>query len=173
MRLFIAINFNKQETKTLKDYLEKIKDASEFGSFSKPENLHLTLTFIGETNDVIAAKKAVDQLSANEFTLKFSGVGLFSKADGDVYYTAVEDNENLTALVNQLTSSLNQQGFKIKNRKYTPHITLGRRVKLNKKIADMVCERSVLVNKISLMKSETINGELKYTEVYNKMLNSI
>ena len=49
LRLFISVNCDDKVKKQLLSVQDKIKAQSVKGNFSLPENLHLTLVFIGET----------------------------------------------------------------------------------------------------------------------------
>lgn len=48
MRLFIEINFNEDIIEDLVRLQAEFKRCRVAGNFTKPENLHLTLVFIGE-----------------------------------------------------------------------------------------------------------------------------
>ena len=48
MRLFIAIKFNAKVINDLVKLQAELKDCGAEGNFTRPENLHLTLAFIGE-----------------------------------------------------------------------------------------------------------------------------
>jgi 2'-5' RNA ligase len=62
MRLFVAINFNDDTRSRLLALGEEIRSHSVRGNFSAPENLHLTLAFLGECDpqQTAAAKAAID-----------------------------------------------------------------------------------------------------------------
>jgi 2'-5' RNA ligase len=74
-----------------------------------------------------------------------------------------------------LTDELKKFEFKIEEKEYKPHLTLGRRVYVKKDFNIAQFENGIPilemdVNYISLMKSERINGKLVYTEVYRSEL---
>ena len=48
MRLFIAINFDDAFLDALVSMQEDLKSAGAIGNFTKRENLHMTLAFIGD-----------------------------------------------------------------------------------------------------------------------------
>ena len=48
MRLFIAINLNKETKNKLLALYDELRNSSVRGKFSLPENLHVTLAFLGE-----------------------------------------------------------------------------------------------------------------------------
>jgi 2'-5' RNA ligase len=50
LRLFVAVNFDAETKSRLLAIQDKLKKQAVRGNFSKPENLHLTLIFIGETD---------------------------------------------------------------------------------------------------------------------------
>ena len=51
MRLFIAINFSDKTRSRLLALRDELRLHSERGNFTAPENLHLTLVFLGECDD--------------------------------------------------------------------------------------------------------------------------
>jgi 2'-5' RNA ligase len=50
MRLFITINFNDDTRSRLLALRDELRGKSKHGRFTLPENLHLTLAFIGEVS---------------------------------------------------------------------------------------------------------------------------
>jgi 2'-5' RNA ligase len=66
-------------------------------------------------------------------------------------------------------------GFNIEIREFKPHLTLGREIVVDdgfdrEMFLKNIPKIDVKINKISLMKSEKINGKLTYTEIYKKQL---
>lgn len=80
MRLFIAINFDKNFKDGLINIREELRNQSVFGNFTLDENLHLTLAFIGETKNIQGAKNAVDRAFQNfkSFKITTEKIGKFS-----------------------------------------------------------------------------------------------
>ncbi|NCA93496.1 hypothetical protein EOM82_09795, partial [bacterium] len=85
----------------------------------------------------------------------------------DIRYVSAE-GEGLATLALDIASRLCKAGFDIEDRTFTPHITLGRQVIDKSGIPLYIIPASMTVNRVSLMKSERINGILKYTEIYLK-----
>ncbi|MEL7563555.1 MAG: RNA 2',3'-cyclic phosphodiesterase [Dehalobacterium sp.] len=173
MRLFIAINFNDKVKDSLCDSIARLKKMALKGNFTRRENLHLTLVFIGETNKVEAVKQAMASISALPFELSIGGVGRFNRDGGDIYWAGVNKNIVLTDIYNQLCGELRKKGFILENRAYKPHLTLGREVVVpkifnEKEFAESVPHMNMIIDSVSLMKSERINSKLTYTEVYRK-----
>lgn len=177
VRLFIAINFNEEIKDKLCDIVQRLKKVALNGKFTHRENLHLTVVFIGEVaSEKISSVKAVmDKLDAESFMLTINDMGSFKRDGGDIYWIGVEENNTLSSINDQLFTELVKAGFRNEKREYKPHLTLGRQVvvddnfdrnRFSKSIPAMKME----VKKISLMKSERINGKLTYTEIFSKTL---
>lgn len=175
MRLFIAINFNDGFKKSLSSVINELRGAARQGNFTRPENLHLTLVFIGETTKTEMIKRAMDGIKAERFVLNIKGLGKFNREGGDIYWLGVEQNPVLASVYEQLCDKLNMSGFTIKKQDYTPHLTLGRQVILPESFNWQVFARSIPAlrydaDAISLMKSERLNGRLTYREIYQRKL---
>jgi 2'-5' RNA ligase len=177
MRLFTAILFNNEINNSLYLTVEKLKTESKGGTFTAKDNLHLTVNFIGETKRFDEVKQAmqaaVDQLHAGKFILSIRGFGRFKRREGDIYWVGVEKENNLWKLQKELVKELKEAGFyDIDDMEYTPHLTLGRRVKVREGFNAVQFEEGITpmqmeVCRLSLMNSERIEGKLVYTEIYS------
>jgi 2'-5' RNA ligase len=169
MRLFIAINFNVETRSRLLALRDDLRSRSERGRFSLPENLHLTLAFLGECNatQTAAVKAVMDTVCFDPFGVQAECVGRFKRDGGDIWWVGLRGCKPLLDLQRELTDKLIAAGFTLEKHEYKPHITLGREV-----VTDAVPwelepfgER---VNKIELMKSEHISGKLTYTSIHRR-----
>ena len=167
MRLFIAINFNTKTRSRLVEQRDELHAVSEKGRFSAPENLHLTLAFLGECDkkQLTAVKSAMDKVEFKPFEIGIGSIGRFKRTGGDIWWAGVSENEHLTELHRKLTKRLTESGFRTEERKFSPHITLGREVITNAS-PGIIEKFGQTVNKIELMKSERIAGKLTYTAIY-------
>ncbi len=103
----------------------------------KPENLHITLKFLGEppvASDealIDAARAAVTGISP--FSLAIEGVGLFPNHDKPrvLWLGVTGDIEKTQSLEQTLTKHLSALGVVRDERSYTPHLTVGRIVSDN------------------------------------------
>ena len=166
MRLFVSINFDDETVDFLSDKVRKLKREALSLSPSPRENLHLTLAFIGETERAEAAKSALDKVSFESFDFYLSGLGKFPTPDGDIYWVGAERADKLTTLAKEVRKELTEAGFSIDRKKFSPHVTLARRVILKDPPTFAVPRRKVSASKISLMKSERMAGRMKYTEIH-------
>ena len=90
MRLFIALNFDEKMKSDLYSVIKRLDKFSEQGNFTRWENLHLTLHFIGETSNVKGLKTAMDKVNSKPFDLIFKGLGCFKRNGGDIYWIGAE-----------------------------------------------------------------------------------
>jgi len=154
MRLFTAINFTDEIKNNLTSIIEVMRKQVK-ANFTLRENLHLTLVFIGETNQCNEIIAKLRNVKFQTFTIEFSGHGKFR----DICWVGLKQNPVLAELQNNISEVL-----KIKpDYNFTPHITLAREV--NEKVTFEVPEMKMDVDSFSLMKSERINGLLKYSVV--------
>lgn len=81
-RCFIAIDLPREVINSIKDIQKLLKKQSLFnGNFTEPENLHLTLKFLGEIDEkmVEEIKKILQEIKFDEFESGLGEVGVFSK----------------------------------------------------------------------------------------------
>src|SRR5262249_42153712 len=89
-----------------------------------PENLHLTLRFIGEVDGGHAEDifHALSSVRPKRFDLTLSGVGHFeSKGEVRQLWVRVERNADLVALRDRIDSTMVRMGLEPEGRRFTPH----------------------------------------------------
>lgn len=167
MRLFTAIAFDTPSKDRLSRHIAALKKSGAKGNFTRHDNLHLTLAFIGETDRIAEAKAAVDACAADftPFTLHIEGSGKF----GDIHWAGVS-GDRLIDLGNGMAEQLRTQGFSIEKRSFRAHITLARKYSPGKVAAPVLRPFDYPVTALSLMESSRRDGKLTYTEIYRKEL---
>jgi 2'-5' RNA ligase len=96
-----------------------------------PANIHLTLAFLGDTDEemIKIADLAVRQQcrGSGVFSFNLSGTGVFRNyRDPKVIWAGIEECRSLARLNNLISTALSDAGFKLEERPFKPHITLGR-----------------------------------------------
>lgn len=175
MRLFFAICLSPAIKQELNDIVKQLRKDCVRGNFTRPENFHLTLAFIGETDRPDAAKRALQTLTGTPFELQAKGIGWFRRSGGDICYLRCEGSPALPALQKRLTTLLKAEGFKLEDRPFKAHLTLGREVQIYPDFDEAAFtatlpEISMKVERVSLMKSERTGGKVTYTEIAGKDL---
>jgi len=132
IRSFISIDI---EDPVIVDKIQKIQalleDKNTKIKFVEPENLHITLRFLGEIyesqiKELITALKIVKKTT---FRIHFKYLGAFPSIQrARVIWIGVEKGEEdlkqLSMQVNQIVDKL--RIGKKENKKFTPHLTIGR-----------------------------------------------
>lgn len=175
MRLFYAILLPDE----LLDALCAVQDALRAGmvraNFSRRENLHLTLAFLGETQNLDGARRAGEGLAARSFPLRLRGAGSFSRGGTGIFWAGVEESQALSALQEELAARLRGEGFRLEERPFRPHLTLARDAVPDlsfdhRAFSRFVPSVSMRVEAVSLMQSERSGGVLTYTERFRAVL---
>jgi 2'-5' RNA ligase len=93
-----------------------------------PENLHMTLVFLGELPEPVLADVdlAFGAVRAPGFPLAVKGVGMFGGARPRVVYAGVAAEPALMHLQAKLETAARQAGVEVEARRYVPHVTLAR-----------------------------------------------
>lgn len=94
-----------------------------------PEQLHLSLRFIGEVEGSIALdiETALENTDMHRFQAALKGVGIFPhRGQARVLWAGISAVEEITRLRNQVEKQLVAIGLPREKKKYSPHITLAR-----------------------------------------------
>lgn len=131
-RLFVAIEIGDGERRALGRIQSRLRRLLPSVRWVKPDTIHLTLRFIGDTEESRVGN-AADALACAaagcapfDFTLR--GVGAFPDARRPhVLWVGVEDpGGSLAALADRLNARLAAAGFPPEDRPFSPHVTIGR-----------------------------------------------
>lgn len=96
-----------------------------------PVNIHITMAFLGDTEDEkikILAGMLKERCSGfAEFDFMLAGAGVFKNyRDPRIIWAGIKSPEKLYALENKISEGLKSTGFVIEEREFKPHLTLGR-----------------------------------------------
>ncbi len=125
LRLFVALDLTEEIRRRLAGLAGGVPGAR----WTEPENLHLTLRFIGEVpeDQAMDIDAALAEVRAPAFPLILDGVGVFGSARrARVLWAGVERSEALAHLQAKVESALVRCGLPAEERKFSPHITLAR-----------------------------------------------
>jgi 2'-5' RNA ligase len=94
----------------------------------EPENLHLTLVFMGDCPEpaLEAAHEGFDALHERRFVISLQGLGLFGKDKPRVAWAGVAPSPELDHLQAKVETIARRAGCPVDKRKFVPHVTLGR-----------------------------------------------
>lgn len=88
-------------------------------------NYHITLRFIGEVNEGLAADidEALSHIKARRFDVTLAGIGTFGNRQ---LWVGVERSDSLIHLRDKIESALVRLGLEPEGRRFQPHVTLAR-----------------------------------------------
>jgi len=177
MRLFIAIEFPDHIKAALSESVDALRPALAAGRFSRTENYHLTLVFLGETAEprLPAVTAAMDACDAPPVPLAIGPLGRFRGRDGDTVWRRIDAPETLWALQRDLTDALRRRGFAPEDRPYAPHLTLARGARLRPGVTLSALSAPLPVlthtaSRMTLMRSDRAQGRLTYTPLHRTPL---
>lgn len=130
MRAFIAINLPERIKSKIVGFENDLKKCDLAFRWVKPENLHLTLKFLGDISQeqVNKIKEAIAKVSGKftAFKASVNGFGFFPNARRPrVFFISIDKEELFKSIATELEEELETLGFK-KEGKFKSHITLAR-----------------------------------------------
>ena len=132
VRTFVACLIADDLRKRISETQEQVKRLAPDVKWVAPENVHVTLKFLGDVREdalpgvFSAVEEAVGILSP--FELSVSGLGAFpSPRNARVVWVGVDEGrEQLVALASAVDKKLVKLGFAKEDREFKSHITIGR-----------------------------------------------
>lgn len=163
MRLFIAIPLEGAALDAALSAQAAFRKGGVRGNYTKPENLHLTLAFIGEVPDARDAIDAVRAVPFEPMELRLSGVGAF----GDLWWLGLERSEPLETYVRRLRRALAEAGIPFDRKRFAPHVTLVRRAQPGAQGMPGIAvpAASMVADRARVMRSDRGRDGMIYTEI--------
>lgn len=133
-RTFCAIELSHEVQERLAEHALKLRknNPAVSASWSKPENIHLTLKFFGNvpTQNVTRISSAASRVASefSSFKIRIGGNGVFPRRSRpQVLWIGVEDSSGrLSDLQQRLEEEFAREGFPKEDRGYRPHLTIAR-----------------------------------------------
>lgn len=179
MRLFIAFNFNNKVKNYLSEVQSIIKTCALKGNYTKYDNFHLTLRFLGEIPDyeVDNIIDIIDIVSnqVKPFSIKIGSINSFSRKNKHIVYVDVLKNkEGLYELAKLLNTLIDNKIRDAHVYNFKPHITIAREVIFNE-VSSLInvnpFNEEIIVDNITLFRSSRDKYQgLIYTPIYTKLL---
>ncbi len=131
LRCFIAIELPEEIKSSLAETENELKKTDADIRWARPENIHLTLKFLGDT-----AEESIDGLiekvaevcgSFDPFNIEVNGLGVFpQKGAPRVLWAGLDGGKTIISLREAIEEGAEQFGFKREKRAFSPHLTIGR-----------------------------------------------
>ncbi len=179
-RIFIAVKIIPGET--LSGIISSLRAGlrSERINWTSVSNMHLTLVFLGNTQDdkikTVSAILREGCQGYGEWGFSIRGTGVFRNFDDPrVLWAGIEPCDRLNELQGALVSRLRGSGFRLEERAFRPHLTLARIRSVNnpddlrsvvKKFSDIKIQ-DVNVSEVILYESILRPAGPEYLEIGN------
>jgi len=129
LRCFIAIDVEK--TDKIEKFWKEISGAGADLKMVEMENLHITLKFLGSTDE-----KKIDEIESvmrkstkgiQPFVVRLKGVGFFpNERKMRVIWIGIEDEGKLAKVAKDMEEGLVKIGFSREEKEFSPHLTIAR-----------------------------------------------
>jgi len=180
IRSFLAFEIPEEIKETVSFIYKGLKASSLDVRWVRQENIHLTVIFMGNINesDLGSIERAVEKTCSKyaPFRIKAKGAGVFSSLrNARVLWIGVEgDTERMSYFRDSLQKRLRPFGIKRENKRFSPHLTVGRFKKgfnqtdklreVIDRFKDVISPEAVL-NELVLFKSELRPDGAVYTKL--------
>ena len=135
MRLFVAVEVPAAVRDNFASLMNRLralgsKSAAKKPRWVRPENLHVTLKFMGEAapEKLAEIRGALAEVRSDQLVeLRFRGLGFFPDAKRPrVLWAGVEASPNLASVAADIDRRMTGFGVPGERRSFTPHLTLAR-----------------------------------------------
>lgn len=180
-RTFIALELNENLQRHLSGTIRQMAQALPRLKWVDPAGIHLTLAFLGELDDErLAAAAQASEIAArtvSPFRYRLAQLGTFGspRQPRVLWMGADEPSGKLARLHRVLNRELEQRGFEVDTRPFSPHLTLAR-IKEPLPLLELQTLQRFLadpplnapspyyhVRNLSVMKSEMSRSGVKYS----------
>ncbi len=178
MRSFIAIELSEEVKSALSLLQDELKGGGPDIRWVKPDNIHLTLKFLGSIDgkNIGNIVQQIEGACAKYpfFELEISGIGVFpNMRSPKVLWAGILYPDLLAGLHGEIENRLSSIGHSREGRRFSPHLTLGRfrslkgRASMSERIELHKNDRlgSISVRTISLMKSDLGPAGAQYSRI--------
>ncbi len=180
VRLFVAVEIAEEIRKKLAAFQDTLKKLDANAGWVTPENLHITLKFIGyideEKIDTIVTIIRESVTHIKPFDLQYVGVGAFptNKNPRVVFADVIDSGGFLTKIHERLDNQFMGLGIEHETRKFEAHLTVGR-IKTRKNVGNLMEGLNSYngfdfgadhVTQVVLMKSDLSSEGAVYTRLY-------
>ena len=127
MRLFVALDIEDGIRERIAQFIDGVGGFAPEAKWVRPESLHVTLKFIGESEKLREIREALASAKADAATVSFRDTGFFpTPRSARVFWVGIESDSRLPKMAQSIDAALTPLGIESERRAYTPHLTLAR-----------------------------------------------
>ncbi len=179
MRTFIALELSKEIKEELSRLQDELKKADADVKWVKPDNIHLTLKFLGNVEDtkIEQIRNILKEISSKHMAFEISlfKIGAFPHLNYPrVIWVNIDKGCGETEeIAKEIENNLEKEGFARESRPFSAHLTLGRvksgknKLKLKQKCVSIdIRPISCVINHITFFQSTLTPRGPVYTPLY-------
>ncbi|WP_019177163.1 RNA 2',3'-cyclic phosphodiesterase [Methanomassiliicoccus luminyensis] len=183
IRAFISVDLAREQR--IEDFAAELKNADPTLKVVDPGQIHVTLKFLGDTDEKLVSRLAEAMRDAAQgvgpFTIRFKGVSSFpGRSRIRVIWVGMNDALPMATMAGRLDESLTELGFSREARAFAPHLTVARaKVETSNATLRQIIENHAeddfgeqRVDRIQLKKSVLTRCGPQYTTLEEIVLNS-
>lgn len=139
MRLFVAVDVDESVRERIEPLLKELSSINGIKAV-EPENLHITLLFLGEVCEgkLSRIEERLAEVDFQPFKISFEGVGAFPNVNSPrVVWIGVKEEGELTNLANDVYEKLKKIGFR-RDKDFKAHLTVGRVKRKNPEVSSVI-----------------------------------
>lgn len=178
LRCFIAVTLPASLKQAVGSVTNSLKETGADVKWVPEENLHLTMKFLGATDegkvDEITGALRKKISPRPPFYIKIGGVGSFPGGRHPrVIWVGIQENGHLEDIYQSVEDVMRKFGYPPEDRPFSPHLTIGR-VRSGKRLSEMLKKldefraadfAELEVKGVTLMKSELKPGGAEYSSL--------
>jgi len=129
MRIFIALDIDEAIRHHIARFMDGVRGFAPDARWVRPESLHITLKFIGETapEHMDQIKEALKAVEGHAIEINIRGSGFFPGAKSPrVFWLGIEAGSSLAALASTVDDRVASLGIAKPDHPFSPHLTLAR-----------------------------------------------
>ena len=129
MRLFVGLDIDDPIRQRIQRFMEGVREFAPDARWVRPESLHITIKFIGETppDAVEQIKTALSSIQADSPEIIFRGHGFFpTPKAARVFWIGIDSGPQLAALSRAVDDATHTLGIPKETHPFSPHLTLAR-----------------------------------------------
>lgn len=183
IRAFISVDLAREQR--IEDFAAELKNADPTLKVVDPGQIHVTLKFLGDTDEKLVSRLAEAMRDAAQgvgpFTIRFKGASSFpGRSRIRVIWVGMNDALPMATMAGRLDESLTELGFSREARAFAPHLTVARaKVETSNATLRQIIENHAeddfgeqRVDRIQLKKSVLTRCGPQYTTLEEIVLNS-
>ena len=163
VRLFVGISPSDDVRRSLVRMQDFLSRHGISGTYLTPENLHMTLTFIGAYPEPDPVLGAMEEAAFEPFEIVYDHIGTFRES---IIWGGTEPCEPLETLVKRLRYALAGADIPFDRSAFTPHFTLARHADFSHGIPSAeIVPVPMIVDQMILFRSDRGKNGMVYTPI--------